>query len=215
MGRFAPKYPPEVKAELCRLVLDAKRRRTVPQAVAEIAESDGVEIGASSAYGYVRRERIRRSTGGDSPLPEDLHEALDLISRKMIVALGAEARRIIRAGRHGSKPLDVDRTRTVARTVRELRAGLELRGQSKASDRDESEAGERVPADNEAERLLAAHEADQEERARLEAEALERDEGPGQAGPIAGNGDTPVDVKAQAEIQAYVDRMAARRRLAP
>jgi hypothetical protein len=29
------------------------------------------------------------------------------------------------------------------------------------------------------------------------------------------DGDRPIDVKAQAEIQAYVDRMAARRQLAP
>jgi hypothetical protein len=56
MGRFAPKYPPEAKAELYRLVLDADPRRTIREALAEIAET-GIEINEETAKAYVRDEK--------------------------------------------------------------------------------------------------------------------------------------------------------------
>jgi hypothetical protein len=161
-----------------------------------------------------------------SLLPADQLEALHAVAQRWLDLIDAETRRIERAAKRGSKPLEVDRLRALARASREALPVFEMCRQSKPTDPDEAGAGESVPVDTdetsprrehspEAARLLAAHEADREDRARLETEALERDEGSDQAGPIAGNGDTPVDVKAQAEIQAYVDRMAARRRLAP
>jgi hypothetical protein len=212
VGRFDPKYPKEAIAELYRLVLDADSPRTVPQAVAEIAEGHGIEINRSTAYRHLQRERLRRSTGGDSPLPADLHEALDLMERKLAAALDAELRRVIRAGRHGSKPLDVNRARTIARTIKEMRSGREPRDQPTATpEPDDDPAAENGELGDEAARILAAHESDPLEPEPSVSRRHQRRAEPTDVGASNGPSLHIVDHEAQAQIQTYLDRKATQR----
>jgi hypothetical protein len=206
MGRFDLKYPREAIAELYRLTLDAEPQLSVPRALDEIVRTHGVAIVASTAYSYIQREKVRRS-GEGSPLPDDVHEALDVLSRRITGVLEAEARRIVGAASRGG-PLDVDRLRNVARTIKELRVGLGPRPRPAETDHGDSEqngkprTGKGGGQPSTLERLLAAAE---DSDPRLEDGVLEGERDPGgslsKRHNVAG-----IDWEARAQVEAYLEQ---------
>ena len=199
MGRYAPKCPQEVIAELYRLAIDEEI--SVSEARAEIAGRLRVEIVESTAYSYIQRERVRRSMKG-SPLPEESGEALDALGRRVIGTPDAEVRRIQRAAKHGTKPLDLDRALTVARAIKELRAGLGPQGRSKPG-QDESEQKDDSRANGEPYSFVADLLADLE--ATCESRPGNIDER-GEGARLSNRQPPLIDHDAQAQLQAYLDR---------